>query len=181
MRLLPLALCSVLAAAFLAHPATAAAARAAGPPAGVALEGLPGVGVVVESFAPEVAATLTPKSVKARVESSLRAAGVRVLTEGELAADKRMPMLDVSIVFARPMGPAPQVAYHARLDLMQLVLPGTEAGRAGGGHEPIPAGTWSAAHLGAAYSKVLRDSVLINLDAMTAAFAGDWLKRNPKK
>jgi len=150
-------------------------------PAGGILTGLPGVGVVVEPLAPQASAALTPSSVKVRVEASLRRAGVPVLTEKELAADKRMPVLDVSILFAQPLGPAPQVAYHARLDLMQLVLPGTEAGRAGGGHEPIPGGTWSAAHLGAAYSKALRDSVLINLDAMTAAFAGDWLKRNPKK
>jgi len=150
------------------------------PAAGI-LTGLPGVGVVVEPLAPQASAALTPSSVKTRIELSLRRAGVPVLTEKELAADKRMPVLDVSILFAQPLGPAPQVAYHARLDLMQLVLPGAEAGPAGGGHEPISAGTWSTAHVGAAYSKALRDSVLINLDAMTAAFARDWLKRNPKK
>jgi hypothetical protein len=158
-----------------AAPADTVVRQAAG-----SLAGLPGVGVIVEPFAPQVSATLTPSSVKARVESSLRAAAVRVLTERELAADRRMPVLDVSVVFTRPLGPAPQVAYQARLDLMQLVLLGAEPGQAGAGRTPFSAGTWSAGRLGAAYTKVLRDSVLINVDALAAAFAHEWRKQNRK-
>jgi hypothetical protein len=160
-------------------PAKAAADSIIRPAAGI-LTGLPGVGVVVEPLAPQASAALTPSSVKTRVESSLRRAGVPVLTEKELAADKRMPVLDVSILFAQPLGPAPQVAYHARLDLMQLVLPGAEAGRAGKDRAPFSAGTWSAGRLGAAYTKALGDSVLINVGALAADFASDWRKQNPK-
>ena len=155
-------------------PADTLARRAA-----ESLDGLAGVGLRVESFAPEVAATVSRPSVRGRLQSLLRGAGVRVLTEKELAADRRKPVLGVSVVFARPMGPAQQFAYLARLDLVQMVqleaTPGSSAPQA-----RVSAATWSAERLGGAYRTALRDSVLVDLDALAGAFARDWRTQNPK-
>jgi len=82
------------------------------------LAGIKGVGVVVEDLAQDAEQeAFTTQLIQADTEQKLRAAGIRVLTDEELAKAPGMPYLYVNIFTFRD---AELYAYHITFELKQM-------------------------------------------------------------
>jgi hypothetical protein len=83
------------------------------------LVAIKGVGVIVEDLAPDAEQEgFSTQLIQADVEQKLRAAGIKVLTDAELANVPGMPYLCVNIFTFRD---AEQYAFHITLELKQMV------------------------------------------------------------
>lgn len=83
------------------------------------LTGIKGVGVVVEDLSPDTEQEgFTTQLIQSDTEQKLRTAGIRVLSDDELAKAPGMPYLYVNIF---TFSDAEQYAYHITLELKQMV------------------------------------------------------------
>ena len=157
----------------LAVTAGPARAQADTPMSRATLKGLPGVEVIVESFAEDVERDgLHAADVLADTRQALRQAGIRVLTETESRATAALPFLYVSVSSHRRVDMA-LYAYETHVEVHQMVTLASGA--------RAFAMTWDAlGEVGSVYASSIGD-IRNRLKEEVSQFITAWLAVNPKR